>query len=258
MKASTVLCTILCILSFGCNELRKETKDIVNFVKGKANSAQVNGVNLKYYAEDSLCVGYSADSFNLSEEVADIRLQGVTTKQATIKVGYWEYKPGDAEFSLGSTGIQFRTKSGKPALLTKLEGSVPHTLKLDIASTSGDIFVQSMDSKGEISLTSTSGELELLESKASGIKAKCISGDLVLNKVSSAGLVTLESTSGSIKLDSLKAKELVAESVSGDVSVNGSSIDKAECTTVSGNVDINGSHIASKRYATTSGIVQEK
>lgn len=258
MKPAIAICALLCLFSFACNELRKETNDIVNFVKGKAHSAQVNGVNLKFYAEDSLKVDYVSESYSLSEEVADITLQGTDTNQANIRVGYWEYKPGDAKLSITPTGLSLTTKSGKPALLTKLEGTIPRSVMLSLSSTSGDIFVQDMaDSKG-LSLKGTSGDIELLDCHATGIEAKSVSGKLTLNRINSTGTVKLDSTSGSIKLDYSQAKELVAESVSGDVSVIASTIDKAECTTVSGNVDVTGSRIASKRYATTSGIVQEK
>ncbi len=247
---------IIAIASIGCTEFKKETKDIIEFIKGD-EAVKVNGVILKHQTTDSLAVAYEEEAFALSLNSADINLQAHKTKQAFLKVTYWEFAPGDAELSLDGVSIKLFSKSNNPTYISKVEGSLPEAIALSLASVSGNVSVLDFAGNKEIEVKSISGELSLQNTSAASLILETVSGDITADKLKIADGIYVNSTSGEISITASEAKKLSANTVSGDIIISSGSYDSTEANSTSGNIDIQSSKIASKQLSSVSGKITQ-
>lgn len=257
MRISTIFCLfVIALVAFGCTEFKKETKDIIEFIQGD-EAVKVNGVTLKYQTTDSLAVAYKAETFFLSLNSADINLQANKTKQAFLKVTYWEFAPGDAELSLDGVSIKLLSKSNNPTYISKVEGSLPEAIALSLASVSGNLSVLGFAGNKEIDVKSISGELSLQNISAASLILETVSGDITAVKLKIADGIYVNSTSGEISITASEAKKLSANTVSGDISVSSGSYNSTKANSTSGNIDIQSSKIASKQLSSVSGKITQ-
>jgi hypothetical protein len=247
---------IIAILGIGCHELSKETKDIIEFIKGD-EAVKVNGVTLKHQTTDSLAVAYEAETFFLSLNSADINLQANKTKQAFLRVTYWEFAPGDAKLSLDGVSIKLSSKSNNPTYISKVEGNLPEAIALSLASVSGNVSILGFTGNKEIDVKSISGELSLQNISAASLILETVSGDITADKLKIADAIAASSTSGEINITASEAKKLSAKTVSGDIMVSSGSFDSTEANSTSGNINIQSSKIASKQLSSVSGKITE-
>jgi DUF4097 and DUF4098 domain-containing protein YvlB len=117
---------------------------------------------------------------------------------------------------------------------TRLEMSVPHGTRLDIATHSGDVTVRGV--RGELDLTTNNGDV-VIEDVTTRLDFETVSGDLQVLRVegivrgetmsgditlhSATGDVDLETVSGDIVLRDIRSKSIRAETVSGSVEYEG-------------------------------------
>ncbi|PKN73524.1 MAG: hypothetical protein CVU50_02070 [Candidatus Cloacimonetes bacterium HGW-Cloacimonetes-3] len=251
-------CLISIILITGCEEFKKETRDIVNFFSKTSKSTTVNGTVLKYSATDTLKVSFSMGEFSLNEPNADIILSGGDTNEAYLVVFYSEYKPGDATVQISSSSLTIQTKSGKPALITKIEGTLPKGINLDLLSTSGDIRISNFSPPAKIIIESTSGDIAITNCNTGNTNATTVSGDIQSTGLKVTDAITFNTTSGNVKLHGCEAQQLSADTVSGDIVVKESAINDMQGSSVSGDINMISSKVQKRKFSTTSGEVLER
>jgi len=257
MKTSTIIgLLIMVIVAFGCRELHKETKTIVEFMKGD-EGVKVDGVLLKYQATDSLMVAYDAPDFALNEISAEINLTGSKVKQAKLEVSYWEYEPGDAKISIEGNTLKLGTASGKPAHISKVVGSMPEGISLSLTSVSGDVSVNGFNSIIPMELNTTSGAITLENSNAFSINLKSVSGDMKMARVKVLSELAGSSTSGEVNIHDSQAKKLSVNTISGDIMVTSGNYDSAEVNSTSGNISIQSSKMPARQISSVSGKITE-
>jgi hypothetical protein len=137
-------------------------------------------VQLKFQGISTLIAAYKGKEFKLDEGVAVISLTGNEAKDASLTISYKEYAQGDAAFSLTDTGIKGKTKSGKPFLITKVEGKLPRTLNLDIKDGAGNIYLAAMQDNAIVALETGAGNISLNGSNIKNLSTKTGAGNITL------------------------------------------------------------------------------
>jgi DUF4097 and DUF4098 domain-containing protein YvlB len=244
MKSIIIAVCSLCIviLVSGCDKFNEDVKSgvkkIANAVGTIDSISTVNGVLLKYPGVQNLKAAFADNSFTMDESTADIILTGNTAKEADLKVSYQEYSKGDATVYLDKTTLKIKTKSGKPALITRIEGNIPRQLKLALSTSSGDISVSNLQDNPEVSLACSSGDIALAGCNSQSVKVQVASGDINVSKCN--------------------ISDLVCETASGDISVSDSSIKTMKGETASGDINLRNSKIAERHFSIASGSVNEE
>ncbi len=159
----TLVMIALLICLNGCDRIKHA---INNAQKYKATSITttdstvvVDGNLLKYGATQVLSLKNISNKIVVKESIVDIDLQGSDAQTSTLQVAYQECEPGDASLSFDGTYINLKTKSGKPAIITKISGQVPRTARFDLTTDSGNIAVSNITKSPDLKLKSASGDL---------------------------------------------------------------------------------------------------
>ncbi len=259
IKALIASCCVLSVaLLSGCEEFKKETRDIANFFSKTSKTSTVDGTVLKYSATDTLKVAFTASEFSIIELNADIILNGGDAAEAYLVITYDEYKPGDATVQVSGSSLAISTKSGKPALITKIEGKLPKQTNLDLTSTSGSIRISNFSPTTSIKTESTSGDITLAKCKTGNTNAITVSGSIQATDLKVINAIAFNSTSGDVKLSGCEAQQLRADTVSGDIEVKESVINDMQGNSISGDINMISSKAQKRKFSTSSGEVMER
>ncbi|MCB5280213.1 MAG: DUF4097 domain-containing protein [Candidatus Cloacimonetes bacterium] len=198
----------------------------------------VNNVVLEYENSTIVQQGYDLDQMMIDVSSGNVGLKGIPQKDITLKVSYMEYKPGDARIVFKNGELTYETKSGKPALITGIAGTIPQDIALTVDTGSGNVSIADMRSNKNLVLDSGSGSVTISDCQLQELVADTGSGDVALRESS--------------------VRTLVADTGSGDVTVSNSRITNAEIDTGSGNIRLIGSEIISREFDTGSGKIIEE
>lgn len=145
---------------------------------------------------------------------------------------------GDVTLQNIEGGVTVKTQSGKVDASSINAGE--ETIKLD--SGFGAVSLEKASGK-DITLTSSSGALEMSDVRASGaVEMSTDFGDIRLNK-GSANSLTVDTNSGKITLEALTLKEgLIAKSEFGDINLEQVKAGSYELQTNSGSVTVDGAN----------------
>ncbi len=224
-----VLYGIALILALGVSACR---------VNGNINGkVVVDNTVLNYENSARITELFAAPEFELDLGFADVNLRGAADNKLDLIVRYKEYSPADATILIRDGKLSYETKSGKPAAIMSVSGTIPGNISLEIETGSGDVQISQMRGKNRIEIDSGSGDLEISES------------DLAL--------LDVDTGSGDVDIVSCLITDLVADTGSGDVSLSRSQITNADLDTGSGDIILNDSEITYKKFETGSGKVQD-
>lgn len=140
---------------------------------------------------------------------------------------------GDVEFSeeMNLKDVDILLISGDCMISSKIVSE-----EIIIKSTSGDIKVNSLETK-KLDMSSTSGEVVANGDIISeNVQLKSVSGDVISGKVESKN-VDIETTSGDIKVSEIMMGRVNAKSVSGDIKIEKIS-GNADLKTTSGDINV--------------------
>lgn len=217
----------------------KQSVKIQDTVEDNLGSfSSVNGVKLRHYGSITVSQAMVGDLLQLDLESATISLTGSDSDTAELLIGYREYKPGDASFRIDGSSLISHTQSGKPVLITSVDGSIPKALSLKASS-----------GNGEISLTAMNGSKE--------IKLDTGNGSMAAENCSVKKLY-LDSGNGAILVTGCKADHLQADTGNGAINITNSQIGYLQADTGLGDITLTNSQIRDKLLSTGNGDVLEK
>ena len=200
-----------------CKNSNKYFKDVVD---NKLDSnVIVDGIPLQHKGETVLNEPFSGKELIVEEGTLNTELQGVSGNDINLQIGYLEFEPGDASFMIEDGKLSYTTKSGKPAAITKLTGSIPSSL---------------------------------------GLSFEIGTGSLQLSNLNSKQACNVETGTGSIILQTCTLQQLTAQSGTGSISLTDCNIESADLETGTGNIDLIRSQIENRNFSTGTGKVTEK
>lgn len=109
--------------------------------------------------------------------------------------------------------------------------------KLEVESTSGDIFLDGVKLKDNSTVSSTSGSLKLQGELSEYVKLSTVSGEITFENVT-ANCVEIDSTSGSVSANNAELKVLSVNTMSGDIY-----LDSVKCSESINFVTVSGEQI---------------
>lgn len=107
---------------------------------------------------------------------------------------------------------------------------------LSVETTSGDIGVCYTEVAGDLSVKTTSGDVKIQSTNVLSLLAHAVSGDVEIEDMLAKENITLESTSGDVEFSRMDAKTLKIETTSGDVEGTLLSVKCFICDSTSGDV----------------------
>jgi hypothetical protein len=145
---------------------------------------------------------------------ADV-LRFITNGGNTVLGGaYFQSTSGDIAVCLGANEAPISVNNGSGD--TVIHDCT--VLQLNLKSTSGDITVTNVDvTKGIVGAESTSGDIELTDVKADALRMLNTSGDMSLCRVAVTESMRMTTTSGEVEILQSDAASLYLRSVSGDI-----------------------------------------
>jgi len=197
----------------------------------------VNGIRLEYENTTTIEQLYEQDTLIIDTGSGNVKLNGVPGKSLKLEVAFMEYEPGDASIVISNNELSYDTKSGKPAMIMSVSGTIPQHLALDIDTGSGDVSLNDMQDSPMISIDSGSGNVSISKTAVSNLFA--------------------DTGSGNVEIDHSVANTFEADTGSGNVSLSDSRILNANIDTGSGDIHLLRSEIRNRQFDTGSGDVIE-
>jgi DUF4097 and DUF4098 domain-containing protein YvlB len=131
------------------------------------------------------------------------------------------------------------------------EISVPAESALELATSSGDLWVR--DVTGSAELRAISGDIKV-ERFDGTVSARASSGDVTLSSLSHGGDVTVETTSGKIALQDVEGDSLIVQASSGDLALTDlNAPEDVRVRTISGDIRLRGLEAGSLTVDASSG-----
>lgn len=197
----------------------------------------VDNVVLNYDNTTIVAEAYQEAVLELDLGSGAVNLMGSAEAELNLKVDYKEFNPGDATIIIKNGKLTFETKSGKPAAIMGVSGTIPLSVSLKIDTGSGIVEIAELTGSQDVRIESGSGKIRALNCE--------------LNK--------LQASSGSGNVDILQSTitSLHADTGSGNVSLTGCRIGTAKVSTGSGNIILQDSQIEHRLFQTGSGRVIE-
>ncbi|MCX6543091.1 MAG: DUF4097 family beta strand repeat-containing protein [Acidobacteria bacterium] len=164
-----------------------------------------------------------------------------------------ELKEVTIEVTAAANRVEVRTRyperRGSNSVSVDYTVTVPRGAALIVRSISGDEKVSAVD--GEMHLNSISGNVTV--ASAADVRAvKSISGNVHVQASKSTGALSASSVSGNVKLMDVRASELEVNSISGNVTCDQIVTPRAALKSVSGNITFGGPLAKGGRYELTS------
>jgi len=198
----------------------------------------VDNVLLDYENTSTMFEIYESANLTIDVGSGNVDLKGVPGRELQLKVAYMEYEPGDAEIIIKDDLITYQTKSGKPALIMDVSGTIPQDLSLLVDTGSGNVKIAKMQSSNKLIVDSGSGKVAISDCRVDRI--------------------VVDTGSGNVDIEDSVITDFAADTGSGNVRISHSSIESADLDTGSGNIYLNDSLIHSRIVDTGSGKVYEE
>lgn len=193
---------------------------------------------------------------SLSNISGDIHVTG--TEGGSIVIEATKNYSGDArrgeddvEVDISQVGDRVRVETrhrgrrGHRGVSVDYRVSVPRGTRVELASVSGDVTMESVD--GESTVRSVSGSVSV--SDAGNLAgAKSVSGEVEVRRARSRRDAEIATVSGDLRVSDIEAVELAVESVSGDVLIDGAFCERGSLSSVSGDLRYTGRIADGGRY----------
>ena len=200
-----------------------------------------DGSELKYAGEQSLEEAFSADKLTITSGIADVNLQGEPGSTLKLKIGYKEYKPGDAIVSIENGELKIKSKSGKAAMFTSISGTIPEQLNLALENGTGKILLSNLRDAAILNIESGTGDVEMHNVQIGNVEIENGTGRVSMtNCVLSTA--DIETGTGSINLNGSYIKAAEIESGTGSMYMKDSTIDKQNFESGTGKIHQEGKY----------------
>ena len=253
MRAITLIITCLFITALvlltGCDKFMNTVTDTVNSIQKESSSlfgtleqsdstTSVDGVKLKFIGMSVLKEAYNSPEFTLDEGAAVIKLTGIEEKTADLRISYKEYTPNDVAISFADNSIKAKTKSGKPFLITGIEGKIARNLNLNIKVGAGTITLTDMQDNTKVMLETGAGNISVQDCQMKSL--------------------TTKTGAGKISLHGCQIISLNANTSAGGITLTDSQIDKMDASVGAGNITLTNSKVTKRNFETSVGRVIEQ
>lgn len=225
----------------------------------------------QWHEETVSCEGIK--EIYLSADADSIRVypsesQDITVRYYTAEYGGYELKNEDGELSLEY--VRLKDKKWYEYIVfnfgnwdegdLSVEIGIPAVYdgQVAIAVAAGSAELSGLEAEGMLSVTCTTGSVEIYDVSAASIEVSATAGDVELEKISSPGNVSVSCTTGSIMLDNVvsdgevsavgqagnielyivQAKSITAECTTGEVNAYNISADETFLSATMGNLDV--------------------
>lgn len=129
---------------------------------------------------------------------------------------------GQAEIETVSGDVEFFAELSGELTLTTTSGDIEargiSARSINAGSTSGEITLSEIKTTETLRVSTVSGDMELTKIQCRDLSTKSTSGDSRFNGLTASGRIETESVSGEVALDACDAATLKIETTSGDVS----------------------------------------
>jgi hypothetical protein len=239
------------------------------------SAVQTDGHRLRHRRVIRVTGPITGDRFHLPEVQEAVDLQAVTGQAVPVdlEVTIYEETPDDATVELTRTGLAVRTRSGKPAVIYAVRGTVPNlplqvrsvsgdvTVRgsrgieaVEVASTSGDLHVRDVEGVGELTATSVSGDIRVASSRCPGqVRARTVSGEITIDALSEVEELDIETVSGDVDLLASHARTVRINTTSGDLHLGRGSVENLSLRSVSGDARLERTQCGEVDFHSVSG-----
>ncbi len=205
------------IFLYSCKGSAGYFKDVVD--NKTLNSVLVDGIPLEHKGEIGINDNYSSSRLEISQGTMFAELNGSPEAKVNLKVEYLEFQPGDASITLEDGELKTSSKSGNPVAITRISGSIPEKL---------------------------------------GLNLEIGTGSVKLNNLKGNQIVNIDTGTGSIILNGCSLDKLSANSGTGNVSLSACKINSAEIDTGTGDIILQNSQVGKREFNTGTGKVIDK
>ena len=200
---------------------------------------ETSGDILMTVSEDGKCrvESWETENEKLVAQVVNGRLYAEREGRKEWSMFFWK----DASGSKYKTVVYLPKEKYEKAELEATSGDIHAAVKLEV----GELSMQSTSGNIELSgvtadlatITSTSGEISLKDVSAGDLLTSATSGGIVFNKVT-AGKAAISCTSGDISLRNITADAIMVSGTSGDIELLGTKCGSVELNTNSGELEM--------------------
>lgn len=207
-----ILLSLLAVLFsiIGCNII--STKEI-----------SMGGFDPKYEGEQILEEAYNLPELTIKSGTTNIDLKGVNDSTVKLKIGFKEYKPGDATIYLEQGELKTKSKSGKPVWLTSIIGSIPENLNLKIDNGTGSLMLANMHNVDLLNFEWGTGTIDLQNIRSTQLVIDTGTGEVNLDRCV-AGTVRINTGTSSVNLRDSYLKSAEVNSGTGNLNLINSTI----------------------------------
>ena len=211
--------------------------------------------DLEYYNEVLLYQICDFSQLHVSTGKADIELEGSDDDLIDLRVGYYEYFPGDAVIYIENGKIKARSASGRQVLITEISGEIPEWLDLKVSNATGNIDISDMQDSHQIYVSNASGNFSMEDCQAAEIDIQVGSGNVYLVD-NAAYELKIRAGSGNVYLQDIEVTEIEIEAGSGNITFKDSYLINGSVTTGSGDIILHDTDEGYVRYRVGSGKVK--
>lgn len=182
---------------------------------------------------------FSFKDYDLLVEVPEKALENLSVNTISGDIEVKEIDALKTELESTSGDIEANVNAGElSASTTSGEINLSGELdgELNASSTSGDISLNSVSAK-DANISATSGDITLKNSTFESAEADTMSGDVEFDKVTCTGDINIDTTSGEIKLEFVDAENYTVNSTSGEINAEILKGKIYNVRTVSGRID---------------------
>ncbi|MCD4829598.1 MAG: DUF4097 domain-containing protein [Candidatus Cloacimonetes bacterium] len=234
-----------------------------------AKEVVCDGVRLKHIGKASLNVPLPPQ-MHIESGAATLCLEGARQSGCDLRISYFEYEPGDAEFYFDEDGdIEYRTQSGEPAMLRTMTGAIPRDIELSAELGAGNVSIAGMRGSESLVLEVGAGDVELTDFESmKNLVVECGAGEVTLfdfnvlqNAVIDAGIgnvvlrevrniESLEASlgMGNLLLDDCDGNQVEANTGMGNVTVRDTDLDRLDVSSGMGNVVMQRSNVVYREF----------
>lgn len=218
------------------------------FVNVSSGDVQVDDlvqerVQLKSSSGDVKVQSVAADTLKLNSSSGDVKAVGVkccSRLEANVSSG--DVSIRDVVLKEGKT-VTFPV-NGQEAYIGKRE--------MTVCSSSGDVEIQRVTAD-KVSAKSSSGDVKLENVTAEEIKARSSSGDVGIGNVNCSGDLLAESSNGDMGITCVKAERLIVKTSEGDLAISSADFNIGDVESSRGDMALADMKFKSGDFSTSSG-----
>jgi DUF4097 and DUF4098 domain-containing protein YvlB len=195
----------------------------------------VDNVVLDYDNSQKITDTKQTESLELDLSFGDVDIQGRTGTDFDLMVEYKEFEPSDATIFIKDGKLSYETKSGKPAAIISVTGTIPRDIALSVDSGSGDIKISELKGNNALVVDTGSGDVDVSNSVLKLLDVDTGSGDVIVTQ-SELGALVADTGSGNVELTRSKIDTADVDTGSGDIILLDSEVKQKTCETGSGKV----------------------